>query len=370
MAAQETTARDGGGQDGGGQDGGAQKRIALVGGGIIGRMHVAAMANAPELALSALIDPMRSAADLAGQYGVPWYPDLETALAAARPDGVLVASPNETHLPLARLCLKAGIPVLLEKPPANSIDEARELVALQAETGVPVLVGHHRRYNPMIRTAKAAIDEGRIGELVLATVICSLYKDEPYYTVAWRTRTGSGGPLHINLVHEIDLLRHFFGEIESVTAQVSNRRRGFQVEDTAAATVRFAAGGLGALTISDAARGPWSWENTSAETKRFPAHAAQAHFFSGSRAGLSLPDLRLWTHPPDGSWYDPQSSESLPFTPADPYTAQLRHFAAVIDGAEPMIGALDGARTMATLEAIILAAETGQETRVPEIGAA
>ena len=346
----------------------AQKSLALVGGGIIGRAHVAAMAQVPELRLGALVDPMPASADLARQYGVPWYPDLETALAAGRPDGVIVASPNETHLPLARICLEAGIPVLLEKPPANSLAEVRELVALQEKTGVPVLVGHHRRHNPMIKAARAAIKAGRIGDLVLATVMVSLYKDDPYYTVPWRTRAGSGGPLHINLVHEIDLLRHLFGEIAEVTAQVSNRRRGLPVEDTAAVTVRFASGALGTLAISDAARGPWAWETTAGETARFPAQPVQAHFFAGSEAGLSLPDLRLWSPTPGGSWYDPQTATHLPFTPGDPYPAQLRHFAEVIEGtAEPLVGALDGARTMATLEAIVEAAETGRLTAVPDV---
>ncbi len=346
----------------------AQKQIALVGGGIIGRAHVAAMANVPELRLGALVDPMPASADLARQYGVPWYPDLETAIAAARPDGVIVASPNDTHLPLARICLDAGIPVLLEKPPANSLAEVRELVALQEKTGVPVLVGHHRRHNPLIKAAHAAIKAGKIGDLVLATVVATLYKDDPYYTVAWRTLAGSGGPLHINLVHEIDLLRHFFGEIDSVTAQVSNHRRGLPVEDTAAVTVRFASGALGTLAISDAARGPWSWESTAGETTRFPAHPAQAHFYAGSEAGLSLPDLRLWSPTPGGSWYDPQTATTLPFTPGDPYPAQLRHFAEVIDGtARPLVSALDGARTMATLEAIIDAAESGHTVAVPEV---
>lgn len=345
-----------------------EQGIAVIGAGIIGQTHIGALRGVPRLRLAALVDPTPAAADLARQNGVPHYPSVEALLAEGALAGVIVASPNETHLPIAQSCLRAGVPVLLEKPPANSLAEVRQLVETVATTGVPVLVGHHRRHNPMIRAARQAIQAQRIGDLVVATVLCTLKKDAPYFNVPWRTRAGSGGPLHINLVHEIDLLRHFFGEVASVTAQVSHQRRSFAVEDTAAVTLRFTAGGLAALTISDAAEGPWAWETTSAETTRFPAHPVQAHFFAGSKAALSLPDLSLWSHEPGGDWTTPQTAERIPFTPGNPYLAQLEHFADVIEGsAAPMIDALDGARTMATLEAILVAAETGRETAVPEV---
>lgn len=345
-------------------------QIAVVGAGVIGRTHIGALARTPGLRLSALVDPMPGAASLAKENGVPFFASVEALIAAAPPGGIIIASPNETHLPIARACLNAGIPVLLEKPPANSLAEVQDLVDTAARTRVPVLVGHHRRHNPMIRAAHEAIHGGAIGDLVIATVLCTLKKDDAYFEVPWRTRAGSGGPLHINLVHEIDLLRYFFGEVASVTAQVSDARRRLDVEDSAAVTLRFANGGLAALAISDAATGPWAWETTSGETTRFPQHPVQAHFFAGSEGGLSLPDLRLWRHAPGGDWTTPQAATMLDYTPGDPYRAQLAHFAAVIEGqAEPIVGALDGARTMATLEAILIAAETGRETAVPAVRA-
>lgn len=349
---------------------GAAHEIAVVGAGIIGRTHAGALARTPGLRLSALVDPMPAAAGLAAEYGVPHVPTIEALLADARPAGVIIASPNETHLSIALACLKAGVPVLLEKPPANTLAEVQELVDAAARTGVPVLVGHHRRHNPMIRAARAAIRDGAIGDLVVATVLCTLKKDDAYFGVPWRVRAGSGGPLHINLVHELDLLRYFFGDVASVTAQVSHARRGLDVEDSAAVTLRFETGGLAALTISDAAEGPWAWETTSGETTRFPQHPVQAHFFAGSAGGLSLPDLRLWRHAPGGDWTMPQVAEVLAYSPADPYPLQLAHFAAVIERREaPVNDALDGARTMATLAAIVTAAATGRETAVPVVRA-
>lgn len=345
----------------------AETRIAVIGAGIIGRTHVETLARTPGLALCALADPAPAAATLAAEHGAPYFPDTESLLDAARPDGVIVASPNDTHLPVTRLCLEAGVPVLLEKPPANTVAEAQELADIAARTGVPVLVGHHRRHNPIIRAAHAAVKAGRLGDLVLASVICSHAKDDAYFRTPWRLEPGNGGPLRINLVHEIDILRHLFGEVAAVTAQISHERRGLPVEDTGVVTLRFEAGGLASLAISDTARGPWSWETTSGEGTRFSQHPAQSHFLCGSAAALSLPDLALWSHAPGGDWTGPQRHEILPHAPADPYVAQLTHFVAVIGGASPLIDAADGARNIAVIEAIHAAAASGRLTEVPRI---
>ena len=69
-------------------------------------------------------------------------------------------------------------------------------------------------------------------------------KPEDYFEAAWRRQSG-GGPLLINLVHDLDVLRHLVGEIESVRAFTSSATRGFEVEDTASVAIRFASGVLG-----------------------------------------------------------------------------------------------------------------------------
>ncbi|MFT3691167.1 Gfo/Idh/MocA family protein [Paenirhodobacter sp.] len=331
--------------------------IAVIGAGVIGRTHIDTLERMPGMRLSAIVDPVA-----AESCGVPCLPDVAALIASGLADAAIVATPNETHLPVSAALLRAGLPVLLEKPVAESLDSALRLIAVAEETGVPVLVGHHRRHNPITRAARDAIAAGVLGDLVMATVTCALAKPDPYFNAAWRRNPGAGGPLLINLVHEIDLLRHFFGEIATVQALTSNARRGFAVEDTAAVCLRFASGGLATLCISDAAAGPWAWDLTSGENPaRFPAHPVSAHMYAGSKAGLSLPDLTLWRHPGAPDWTAEMVPERLAHTPGDPYEAQLAHFADLIrHGGTPHVSARDATANIIVLDAIRVAAETGR----------
>lgn len=338
-------------------------RIAVVGAGVIGRTHVATLARAPGLQLSALVEPGPGGTALAAELGVPCYRDVAELIAAGAADAAIVATPNETHLPVAGALLRAALPVLLEKPVAESLASALALADLAEATGVPLLIGHHRRHNPITRAAKSAIDAGEIGDLVAASVTCSLKKDDAYFDAAWRRQKGAGGVLSINLIHEIDLLRHFFGEIAEVRALTSHARRGFAVEDGAAVALRFAAGGLATLVISDAAAGPWAWDLTSGENPaRFPAHPVSAHHYAGSRAGLSLPDLTFWSHPGPWDWTAQMHPRALPHSPGDPYLAQLAHFADLVAGrtTEPLVSVRDAVANIAAIEAIAEAARTGR----------
>ncbi|MEI4485973.1 Gfo/Idh/MocA family oxidoreductase [Frigidibacter sp. MR17.14] len=349
-------------------------RIAVVGAGVIGRTHVETlgrMAPRGEVRLSAIVDPMPAGRALAAGLGVPAFDDAEALVEAGAADAAIVATPNETHLPLTAALIGAGLPVLLEKPVAESLQAARALVALQARLGVPVLVGHHRRSNPIVARAREAIAAGEIGDLVMASVTTSLAKPAAYFDMAWRRSPGAGGPLLINLIHEIDMLRHFFGEIVSVQAIVSNAQRGFAVEDGAAVALRFAGGGLGTVAISDAAAGPWAWDLTAGENPgRFPAHPVSAHHYAGSRGGLSLPDLTLWRHdgPTDGppDWTRPMRSERLTAAATDAYEAQIAHFADLVTGRadHPRVSLADGTANLAVIEAIRTAGATGRVAEV------
>ena len=341
--------------------------IAVIGAGAIGRTHVAALASAAGMRLSAIVDPLPAAAFLAESAGVPCLPDTDALIASGLARAAIVATPNETHLPVSEALLRAGMPVLLEKPVAEDLVSALKLIAVADETGIPVLVGHHRRHNPIVRAAHAAISSGRIGDLVMASVTCSLAKPDSYFDAPWRRMPGSGGPLLINLVHEIDLLRHFFGEIASVQAIASNARRGFAVEDSAAVGLTFEKGGIATLVISDAATGPWAWDLTSGENlARFPAHKATAHHYAGSRGALSLPDLTLWLPQGEPDWTMPLHAERLAVVHGDPYAAQLAHFADLIRGDEtsPRVSLRDATANLIVIDAIREAAASGRRVRI------
>ncbi|MEV9174298.1 gfo/Idh/MocA family oxidoreductase, partial [Klebsiella pneumoniae] len=86
------------------------------------------------------------------------------------------------------------------------------------------------------------------------------------------------------------------GEIVAVQAMASSARRGFAVEDTAAVTLRFAAGALGTLGVSDVAAGPWSWELTSGENPFYPRQDGDCYLVAGRDGALAVPTLDLWRY--------------------------------------------------------------------------
>ncbi|MBC8718666.1 Gfo/Idh/MocA family oxidoreductase [Ochrobactrum sp. Marseille-Q0166] len=340
--------------------------VAVIGAGAIGRTHIDTLARMPDLQLCALVDPAPQGAAFASSLGVQCLPDVAALIDSGLAQAAIVATPNETHLPVSAALLEAGIPVLLEKPVTENLDSALKLIRIAETTAVPLLVGHHRRHNPIIRAAHDAIHAGRIGDLVMATVTCSLAKPHSYFEATWRRMPGAGGPLLINLVHEIDLLRHFFGEIATVQAITSNGRRGFTVEDTATVALRFVNGGLATLCISDAAVGPWAWDLSAGENlARFPAHPVTAHHYAGSHAGLSLPDLMLWQAEGEPDWTRKLKPSRLEFKAGDPYEAQLSHFAGLIrHGGTPLVSARDATANLIVLDAIAAAAESGNTVAV------
>jgi len=337
-------------------------RIAVVGAGAIGRKHIAVLAQSRVARLAALVDPAPGAADLARAQGVPHLRSLSELPPGI--DGVVLATPTQLHLPQALACLARGLPLLVEKPVTASLAEAETLVAAAAAAGVPVLVGHHRRHNPRIAAARAALQAGRLGRVIGAQASVLLCKPDSYFLPDWRRQPGAG-PMLTNLIHEVDTLRHLLGEVAGVQAMASNAIRGFAVEDSAALLLRFTSGALATILVSDAAAAPWSWELTAAENADYPATGQSCLTITGTEASLELPGLRLWR--PDGpaSWHTPMTCETLPVTDADPLGRQIDHFAAVIRGeAAPLVRAADAARSLAVVEALLRAAQSSDVERI------
>lgn len=339
-------------------------RIALVGTGFIGKRHIGFLRSRPVFDLIAAADPAPGAAPYLKEQGVPHFPDYRVMLEQERPDGVIVATPNNLHEEVALACIEAGIPAVVEKPISDTLASAMRIAKAAKEKDVAILVGHHRRHNPMMRAAKAFLDQGTLGDIVSVAALDLRRKPDSYYEAPWRREPG-GGPMLINGIHDIDCLRFLCGEIDSVFALQTNRTRGFKVEDTAAVTIRFASGAIGNLTLSDTVQAPWAWEITSGEEPEYPRVTEDCYFICGSHGSLTVPTLTHWQNERGGGRADPFQRKQLFYVPADPWVEELLHFARVIRGEEkPLITADDGARTLAAVLAVARSAETGQPVSV------
>lgn len=337
-------------------------RIALIGAGIMGRQHQQHLQRLDEARLCAVSDPNPQAAELAVACGVPYFADHRQMLERVRPAAAIVANPNNLHVATALDCLAAGVPVLLEKPVGVHLDEVRELVAASAGCGVPVLVGHHRRHNPLIARARELVEQGALGRLTTVTALWQLQKPDSYFDIPWRREAGAG-MLLTNLVHDLDLLRHLCGEVRQVQAFTGNGARGLANEDSAAVLLQFHNGALGSLTGSDAVAAPWSWELDSGENPVYPRQADQpCYLLAGTLGALSIPQLRRWHYAePGAGWHQPLLQVQEGFASDASLRRQLEHFVRVARGeVQPLVAAADAGRTLALVEAIRLAADSGR----------
>ena len=329
----------------------------------MGLRHLQAIAAEPSCQASAIVDPSPAGAVAAEDWALPLYAGLEAMLDDVVPDGVIIATPNGLHVPQALACVKRGLPVLVEKPLADTLEAARTLAEASEAARVAVLVGHHRRHNPIVRKAREVLRSGALGRLLAVSATWLVRKPDDYFDVAWRRDPG-GGPVLINLIHDIDSLRFIAGEISAVQSMTANTGRGFAVEDTAALLLRFQAGALATVVLSDAVAAPWSWELTSGErtSYRYPQTGQDCTLFAGTEASLALPSLRLWRHEGAQSWQSPLSEDRLVVEGRDPIRVQVAHFAEVIRGqADPLITPRDAARTLEATLAVAEAAATARE---------
>ena len=345
--------------------------MAVAGAGLIGARHIEEIRRSPCARLSAIVDISGAAADLAAGLGVPAYRCLKELFERDKPEGLIVATPNRLHADQAIQSLEAGVPTLVEKPLAHTLEEGVRLCEAAERTGVPVLVGHHRRHNPILHAAVDVVRSGILGPLVGVIGSAVFYKPdaEGYYEGpnAWRREPG-GGPILINMIHEIDNLRSLVGEIVAVQAMASSATRRFEVEDTVAINLRFANGALGTFLLSDTGASPQSWEQTSCENEAFsPYPDEDCYTIIGTRGSLGMPTMRLKYYERDGdrSWSRPFAARTVPLRRHDPLEAQIEHFARVVRGeAAPLVTARDGLRNLRVTEAIARAARSAGTVEV------
>jgi len=344
-------------------------QIAVVGAGSIGRRHVEYIRKNANCRLHAIVDPAISAREFSSSLGVAWHSSLDELFRGVRPDGVIISTPNTLHFDHAIRCATERVPMLIEKPIADTPERGLLICEAAEKADVPVLVGHHRRHSAIIAQAVEVISAGTLGRLVAFTGCALFYKGdgEGYFdgANAWRRERG-GGPILINMIHEIDNMRALCGEIAAVQAFSSSTTRNYPVEDTSAISIQFRNGALGTFILSDAAASNRSWEHTSAEDRRYEmAHSDSddCYVIAGTMGSLSIPTMRLvrYGSVEGRSWRKPFDKSVLGLAVADPLERQIEHFRNVILRAvEPRVTGRDGLQNLRVVAAIVEAAKTGK----------
>ena len=321
-------------------------KLAIVGMGMIGRRHLDAIKKSNVAKLIAVVDPDEKVKEIAQKESVKYFSTIDKMLDKIVPEGIIVSTPTELHLIPTILALEAGCHVLVEKPIAATLKEAKEIQEKARNLNRFVLVGHHRRYYEVMQNAKNIISSSVFGKLVGVNGQWTTRKDENYFNPPWRKQSSSG-PVLINLIHEIDLLRNICGEITQVKGFLKGEFRNHAKEDTAAIIMCFDNGALGTFLLSDATISPWNWENATGENQNFPYIGQNPYRFLGSAGCLEFPNLKFWKSNGLPDWKHKLECEDIQQLKEDPYVKQVFHFCRVINELElPKIDASDGLKSL------------------------
>ena len=204
-------------------------RAVVVGGGAIAqRRHLPEYAANPNAEVAGIVDfNQERAKELAERFGGKAYASLEEALADPNVDAISVCTPNVTHAETTIKALKAGKHVLCEKPMAQTLEETRQMLEAEKESGKILMLGHNQRLIKAHMKAKELLTQGAIGKLLFFQ--CNFKHAGPE---TWSVDAGAGtwffskaktnfGVMGDLGAHKIDLIRYLTGsEVKNVFAKM------------------------------------------------------------------------------------------------------------------------------------------------------
>lgn len=333
-------------------------RVALIGYGFAGRtFHAPLIVAVPRLALTVVAssNAARVHADL---------PDVEVvadplhAAGHADVELVVIATPNDSHFALARAALLAGKHVVVDKPLTPTLHQARELVTLARRCGRMLTVFHNRRWDSDFLSVRAAIEAGRIGDVV--HLESRIERFRPQVRDRWRERSGPASGLWWDLgPHLVDQALQLLGRPDRVQANLALQRDGAVIDDWAHVVLSFGhrRAVLHVAMVAAAPAARFMVHGTRGSLVKRAADRQESQLIAGIR-----PDDPEWGADPDAlMWHGPEGEvEAVPAVRGD----QSRLYAGVAtalcgDGENPVPPqqALD---VMAVLEAATLSALEGR----------
>jgi len=335
--------------------------IAIIGCGGIAAWHAKAVSGIENAKLVATHDIIEERAKKLGEeYGADPYTDLDAVLARDDVDLVDICTPSGLHAELGIAAAKAGKNVITEKPLDVTLEHCDALIRACDDAGVKLMCIFQNRYIESCRQIKRAIDEGRLGRLLMGDMYLKWYRSQEYYDSGdWRgTRELDGGGCLMNQgVHYIDLLQWWMGPVESLFAYTDTLAHKIEVEDVAAATVKFANGGIGVIEGTTCA-----WPGLQARVE-----------LHGEKGSIIWADGNIITWKLEGEDEPPASEEEKPSAAADPMTLsaaphrrQIQAFIEALEsGGQPHPSGREARKAVEIILAIYKSSRTGEIVTLP-----
>jgi predicted dehydrogenase len=234
-------------------------RVALIGCGWAGERHARAFAQCgAEIRWAIDVNTERAQALLAGLQPCASEgkasSDFRAALADPAVDAVDICLPHDLHAPVAVECAQAGKHILCEKPIADTLEAADQMIAAARQAGVVLMIAENEHFDPLYHKIRALVDKGAVGApaLVQRTRECyltrSFTQERPWFL---NKKAAAGGMLVAGGVHDFETTRLILGDIKSVYAlQAPQRFLELEGDDTSVVVARFRSGVVGTFVLS------------------------------------------------------------------------------------------------------------------------
>ncbi len=335
-------------------------RAAVIGAGFIGIDHAAAYGADSGAELVAVVDPdVERATSVAAVHGGQAYPTVGAMIEGSTPDVVSVCVPTALHFPVVREVAAAGLHILLEKPMAASVPDCDAIAAACRAARVTLMVGLTHRFHRELIEARALIASGAIGRATMVQDVFAFGEDGPWPAWYYDRDLSGGGELMHDAVHLVDRLAWLIDSpIVEVYGRTTTATRGIAgVEDGGVALLTFADGTIGSLFVYEA-----------------------THPLRSDAASVPMPGrLELEIHGERGSiryrtWHElivdlaGQPSRTVTGMTRDELPREVAEFlAAVREERAPSVGAAEGRRGIAVVQAIYESERIGRPVRVDDL---
>lgn len=241
-------------------------RVGIAGAGAIAQRNAREAATSGAAKVVGVFDVNHKVArDMADALKAPFFPTYEDLLCSSDVEAVLISTPHHMHRPQTVQAAAAGKHVLVEKPMANNLAEAEEMIRACRDNGVKLSVNYSFRYLPKIRKAKQLIDQGLLGTITGIQIVSHQFKDPGYWTGArsnspdnWRASREKcgGGYLIMNVCHIIDYVYFLTGlKAARIYSEYATLGSPAEVEDIISISCRLDNGAVGSISASSIMRG-------------------------------------------------------------------------------------------------------------------
>ncbi|HLO28400.1 MAG TPA: Gfo/Idh/MocA family oxidoreductase [Anaerolineales bacterium] len=304
--------------------------------------------------------------DLSQRFQVPKMESLQELLADPAVEAVYIAVPHHLLAPLTQQALEAGKHALAEKPLAISLEEVDRLITSAAERQLSLGVFYEMRYAPAHLPACELIQAGAIGKIIAVQLQTLIDKPLAYWQSGYSGRSlnpwrgiraqAGGGVVLMNSSHLLDALFYVTGlSVTSVSAEIGTLAADVEVEDTAAATLRFSNGAVGSLIAGAHIRG---------------AHHGEYCSIYGTQGQIRLPDpygsdpLQIYLERAWGE-FTAKQWHSIPLQPAPVYQRAMEAFARAVQLRQSSPSAAQTARQV--LAVVLAIYQSAREQRIVSI---